>query len=643
MLSAVLPLLLFGCANATLPGAKQIFGRLPQLPEVPAAEETVRGEDDPPVVTLKMGKTLHEHFLSRSDELPTDIIIPTTNLQNVPVASALEAVLAGTDVSLSYQSESFSDRLVTLVNLNGPLPKVVQRICSAAKIFCISRDGNLELKDRENFIVELPPIERGRTTGAAAANTIVDAVSQLAGSKAQEDEAGGNLLYTTDVEGQERVSKYLEQLRNGRPLVVLQMYIWEVSLDGESAAGINWKNLTTNQFGGNFSKILNLNSTDAISAVTGGVSMGAVLSGKISAQVIANFLNTQGVVQTLSNPQLTFVSGSSAEFRVGGTRTYVSSVGQLTSNTVSGSTSSSNGVGTNTVATDKIETGLKINVNGSYESGVIFSTLTLAITDLIKIDSVSTGSTTLQLPETTNRNFSTVLRVRPGDNIVLAGMTSSRDDLSRDRLNVPLLDRLPLKGDDKLQNRELVVLLKPAIIFFADDKDEGNKPLHVATTSAHTLPEPMVSESMVPAPMLPAPMLIDGAGARQLSQAEQQDVSDLSRAPQESAPVTAVTAAVAPFVPSMPPAPVVNDSWTTQPLSLLPEAPPRAVDKTAGLATVPPRNIAVATLPPKLGATTATPSVPPGTVSKGFLQSGFSYAVDALTNPVGTPASVVQP
>lgn len=627
LFTAALPLLLFGCASADLSEAQRTFGRKPHLPEIPAAEETVRGDDDPPVVTLKMGKTLHEHFLSRSDELPADIIIPTTNLQNVPVASALEAVLAGTDVSLSYQSESFSDRLVTLVNLNGPLPKVVQRICSAAKIFCVSRDGNLELKDRENFIVELPPIERGRTTGAAAANTIVDAVSQLAGSKAQEDEAGGNLLYTTDVEGQERVSKYLEQLRNGRPLVVLQMYIWEVSLDGESAAGINWQNLTTKPFGGNFSKILNLNSTDAITAVSGGVSMGAVLSGKISAQVIANFLNTQGVVQTLSNPQLTFVSGSSAEFRVGGTRTYVSSVGQLTSNTVSGSTSSSNGVGTNTVATDKIETGLKINVNGSYESGVIFSTLTLAITDLIKIDSVNTGSTTLQLPETTNRNFSTVLRVRPGDNIVLAGMTSSRDDLTRDRLNVPLIDRLPLQRDDKLQNRELVVLLKPAIVFFADEKDDGGNGTQTAT-SAQTLP---------------GPMLIDGSGARQLSQIEQQNVPDLSHAPPVPVVAEPATASVAPFVPSIPPAPVVNDTWTTQPVALLPEASPRGVDHSAGLATLPPRHVAVATLPPMLGAAPATPSVPAGTVSKGFLQSGFSYAVDALTNPGGTPASVVQP
>ncbi|MEQ1652663.1 MAG: hypothetical protein ABL897_09260, partial [Hyphomicrobium sp.] len=424
----------------------------------------------------------------------------------------------------------------------------------------------------------------------------------------EEDEAGGNLIYTTDVEGQERVSKYLEQLRNGRPLVVLQMYIWEVSLDGESAAGLNWKNLTTNKFGGEFSKI-KLNSDDAISAVSGGVSMGAVLSGKISAQIIANFLNTQGVVQTLSNPQLTFVSGSSAEFRVGGTRTYVSSVGQLTSNTVSGSTASSNGVGTNTVATDKIETGLKINVNGSYESGVIFSTLTLAITDLIKIESVSTGATTLQLPETTNRNFSTVLRVRPGDNIVLAGMTSSRDDLSRDRLNLPLVNHLPLRGDEIVQNRELVVLLKPAVVFFADEKPGEEKPKPDA---------------------LPGPLLIDGSGVRRLSQSEQQRVPELIGSPQ-----------MQPLINPMPA--LGNDGWTTQPLSMRDDAPPTPMpDASLKIEELPflrPSNVAVTEMPVMVSVPPVMMPASSGLpVNKNFLQRGFSYAVDELTHPAaGTP------
>lgn len=462
--------LLAGCGSDwEVPPAKRTFGRQPQLPEIPAADETVRGEDDPAVVTLKVGSGLRERQLGRSDDLPARILIPTTNLQQVPVVAALEAVLSGTDISLSYAGTKFDDRLVTLLNLSGPLPKVVQRICAAARIFCTAREGNLELKEQQSFIIELPPIERALTSGngGKANNSIVEAISRLAGSKAEADEAGGNLIYTTNVEGQERVSNYLEQLRNGRPLVVLQMYIWEVSLDSQASRGINWKDLKIAEFGGNYEQI-GLNSATAFSAITGGVSMGAVLSGKISATVVANFLSTQGAVQTLSNPQLTFVSGSAAEFRVGGTRSYVSSVGQLT-NTVAGTTTGSTGVGTNTVSTDKLETGLKINVNGSYEAGVIFSTLAVAITDLVKIESVTAGATTLQLPETTNRDFSTVLRMRPGDNVLLAGMTSSRDDLARDRFNAPLLDGVPLRSANAARNSELVILMKPAIIFFSEE------------------------------------------------------------------------------------------------------------------------------------------------------------------------------
>ncbi len=503
---ALLALALAGCGSDwEVPAAKRVFNRTPQVPEVPAADETIRGEDDPPIVTLKVGGSLHEKQLGRVDSLPEKIHVPLTNLQNVPVTAALEAVLAGTDVSLSYQGKDMNDRLVTLLNLSGPLPKVVQRICSAARIFCVAREGNLELKEEQSFVIELPPIERAtsKATGGTTANSIVDAISRLAGSKAEADEAGGNLIYTTTVEGQERVSKYLEQLRNGRPLVVVQMYIWEVSLDSEASRGINWKDLKISNFGGNTEKF-GLTASEALSTVTGGVSLGAVLSGKVSATVVANFLSTQGVVQTLSNPQLTFVSGSSAEFRVGGTRSYVSSVGQLT-NSVAGTTTGGTGVGSNTVSTDKIETGLKINVNGSYESGVIFSTLAIAITDLIKIDSVSTGSTTLQLPETTNRDFSTVLRMRPGDNVVLAGMTSSRDDLARDRFNVPVLDGVPLRSVNTAQNRELVVLLKPSLVFFSDDASAP--PVATATPASEPSMALVPTQAAPMAAVAPAPIM----------------------------------------------------------------------------------------------------------------------------------------
>lgn len=72
--------------------------------------------------------------------------------------------------------------------------------------------------------------------------------------------------------------------------------------------------------------------------------------------------------------------------------------------------------------------------------------------------------------------------MRPGDNVVLAGMTSSRDDLARDRFNVPVLDGVPLRSVNTAQNRELVVLLKPSLVFFSDD--ESAPPVATATPAS---------------------------------------------------------------------------------------------------------------------------------------------------------------
>ncbi len=151
---------LSGCAGADIPDPKSANGRNPELAEIPSKDETVRGEDDPPIVTLDLGSNLHERRLSGSDELPGNIVIPNTNLNAVPITAALQAVLAGTDVSLSWDTGTLSDRLVSVINLSGPLPRVVDKICSAAKVFCSYRHGALELQEKDTFVVSLPPMSK---------------------------------------------------------------------------------------------------------------------------------------------------------------------------------------------------------------------------------------------------------------------------------------------------------------------------------------------------------------------------------------------------------------------------------------------------------------------------------------------------
>jgi hypothetical protein len=576
-MALTLILVLLGCAASDIPDAKKTTGRNPEVAEVPSQDETVRGNEDPPIVTLDLGSSLHEHRLSEGDDLPGNIIIPTTNLNAVPITAALQAVLSGTDVSLSWNTGSLGDRLVTVMNLSGPLPRVVEKICGAARVFCSYRHGSLELDERETFVVNLPPVAKATAGGSAGAtgNSMVEALSQLVGSKVQVDDQGGNIIYTTDVEGQGRVKKYLDQLRNGRPLIVLQMYIWEVTLNKENSEGINWDYAKLGKVGPgvektDFTALTNLTS---VAGNAGAVSLGAVTTGALNASALAGFLSTQGRLQTISSPQITFVSGASAELKVGGTQRYISQVGQLVSQTnVSGTNAAqpTTGVGTNTVNTDSIDTGLTIDVAGSYENGVVFANFDLALKNLVSLNPTSSGGGTIDLPQTTDEKMNTVIRVRPGDNLVMAGLVTSADTENRQGLPLPGDARLPFYGDEQMQNHELVIVVKPSVVVFSD-KGEAAEAKKKENSKA-----------------LPDAVFIDKDGSKPLMVPSVQN---------QQAPVPATTAS---FI---------------QPNAVIPQMQPM----------LPARDVPIA------------PSEDGAPVDRRLMQRGFSHAFDDLLQPSGAP------
>jgi len=493
--------LLAGCGFVDVPNAKSTTGRMPTVAEVPDPSETVRGQDEPPIVTLELGSRLHERRLSRTEELPGGIIIPTTNLNAVPITTALQAVLEGTDVSLSWDSDAFDDRLVTVTNLSGSLPRVVAKICASAKVFCGYRGGLLELKEKETFIIELPavPSLKSSSSSGSGSNTMADMISDLSGDKARIDQQGGNLIYTTDVDGQRNVEEYLTQLRHGRPLVVMQLYIWEVTLDKDKAAGINWSSFTIPDIKAGAEKLALAGLTGFTNLASPGVSLGAKLTGHIDAEAVLQFLATQGQVQTISNPQLTFVSGSNAEFKVGGTQRYISQVGQLTTSSVSGSTSSSTGVGTNTVSTDSLDKGLTVTIGGAFESGVVSAVMEIEMQDVVSLNPTTMDNgTTVDLPETSERKVSTSMRVRPGDNLVLAGLVTSRDENDRDAVPLFFDKSVSTFAHDLLKNTEIVILVKPSIVLFADNAEpEKKKPRAPKRTKASIDVEPLQEAVMI--------------------------------------------------------------------------------------------------------------------------------------------------
>jgi len=467
-LVVLLPIfLLVGCSGVDVPFAKSTTGRLPKVAEVPEEEETVRGAEDPPIVTLEVSSKFQERSLTKTEKLPSSIIVPNTNLRGVPLTSALQAVLDGTDISLSWDSNDYEDRLVTVMNLSGALSSVVKKICLSAKVFCEYRNGLLELKEEETFIIDLPAVPTKDGVTSSTANSMADTIKTLSSGAVNIDAQGGNLIYTTNVDGYGYVHEYLDQLRHGRPLVVMQLYIWEVTLTHDNATGINWSKFDIGSLGGKEQALATAASTAFQAIKNPGVSLGATFTGKVNAKAVLNFLNKQGQVQTISNPQLTFVSGSKAEFRVGGKQRYISEVGN--SNNVSGGTNNSNAV-----TTDSITTGLTVNASGTYENGILSSVLEITTQDVLSMNTTPTANGgTIDLPETSERKVTTSIRVRPGDNLVLAGLVTSRDTNNREGFDIPFFKKtIPGYKNDELKNTELVILVKPSIVKFSVRKKQ---------------------------------------------------------------------------------------------------------------------------------------------------------------------------
>ena len=588
----VLGLLLPSCSGPDVPNARYTSGKLPELAETPEKSETVRGENDPPVVTLKVSTELKQRRLRKTEQMPQRPV-PVTNLQGVPLGVALEGILQDTDVALSYTDEEVILREVNLLNLSGQLENVVDRVCATARVFCAYRNGNLEIAATETFVIDLPAT--GGATTESTGNSMADAIAKLAATDVQVDGTAGNIIYTAGYDANEKVVAYMEELRSGRPLVVMQLYIWDVTLDSSNSQGINWTSLSFPELGGH-SQMVDFNPiTTGVSAVTGGVNIGAVLTGKVEANLISSFLSRQGLVQNVSNPQLTFVSGTSTSFTVGGKRRFVSSIGASTTNSVSGG--SSTGTSGSTVNTEELNTGVTLEVSGSYESGVIVANMSLDLTDFLGFDEVPTGiGSSIQQPRTSNRKLETVLRVRPGDNLLLAGITSARDDLGRDRMPLPIGGGIPMRNTNVVNNSELVILIKPSVVLFADDK---------------MLAEAKRLEQKRP---LPEAVVVDGTGARPLSFMQEAGVLqgqiDQATSAAQPAPTTATSAA---------PATAAATTETSAASSLA------APDFPAGL------NVPVGDAGQDVSL-----------IDKGMLQRGLSYSFDQLLYPA-PPQLVRQP
>jgi len=259
------------------------------------------------------------------------------------------------------------------------------------------------------------------------------------------------LLQVTDRPSRlERVEQYLQAMMiRATRQVHIEARIVEVELRDEFSAGINW-NAVLGFLPGNptLAQRLAPSTSGGFTLTVPGADFNALL----------NAFATQGRVNVLSSPRVTAMNNEPAIMRIGTQDVFFTTTTQVNPDTGQ--------ILQTTVTPQTITEGVVLSVTSQISAdGFIHMSINPSVTE-------RTGQATSRLGDTVPiisvRETDTLVRVREGEMIVIAGLMQDR--ASNDTAKVPVLGDIPVVGslfkrtERRRVKTDLVVLLRPALM-----------------------------------------------------------------------------------------------------------------------------------------------------------------------------------
>lgn len=482
-LLAGVSLMLMSCADAVGPKA-----RTAHIPPPKAAEErkTALNESGEPITYLPLGEDVLMPHTEEADPLP-DTVVGPFELRGETLAGALQLILDEADVPVAFESSASLTQNITVTNLKGPMSMVVNEVCSLANMYCSYQNGVLLVKDKQVFTVTVPPIVPTTDVGAMLTN-IAAAVGNITGDTPITDPSTRTIVYRASQRTADLAKRYFQRLRSNTAMIVFETYIWEVTLESGNTTGIKWSQL------GSLGKFnLGIKLAGAANPDIGApISIGLPTTGAVNYTNgdVFDFISKYGAVKTISQPQITVLSGSTAKLRVADKTNYLASISRTRSDTGNSDTVST--------TTASVDSGFTLNIASNWDNSTVYGTIGILLQEVQDIETFNDNpDAVVQLPKTTERELNTQVRVRPGDMLLIAGMVREGDKLSKDGpgLSEPFI---PSSRSTSSKNSELVFLMRPRVIVFtAADANTPRKGTISLPAMSMTTPMVQPTKSLV--------------------------------------------------------------------------------------------------------------------------------------------------
>ncbi|MCC5610906.1 hypothetical protein LC612_30200, partial [Nostoc sp. CHAB 5834] len=237
-----------------------------------------------------------------------------------------------------------------------------------------------------------------------------------------------------------------------------------------SGTGTNTGNGTGTGNGSNTGNVI-ANAAAAAAATTlsptasmkwaGSALSGAIFNNRFSFQGLFNYLQNYGTAEAKQNVLLKTVAGSKVEFKSLTQIPYVSEVGVTT---VGNNGSASNSLGSS--KTEKADDGITVEMLPTYDSAANSVTidLKLSIKAVVAFNELSAGNQIGKMtqPTTAERGFTDNLRLRPGQTVVVGGLTY--DSVSDSRGAPIFLSGSKLESQALTVNRQtMFIVVRPTV------------------------------------------------------------------------------------------------------------------------------------------------------------------------------------
>lgn len=454
----VMGVFLAGCAPVDVPES-----RLLNIPTPQQADERRDAVNEMPdsVLYLPLGQDVLMPMEMASGGLPDDMVGPF-ELRSETLAGALQLILADYEVPLAFETEEGLTRQVTVANLRGPLNRVVKRVCGLADLYCAFEDGLLIVKERQTFTIKIPPISGD--TGFIS--NVASGLAAIIGESPVVDDSTRTIIYSATHRNAAMAERYFQHMRSNTALIIFETYVWEVQLNTNNAQGIDWSEFVDI---GKFNVEVDFSGAGAANAIAGNpVNIGLPTTqtlGGLDTGKILRFISSYGSTKTISQPQISVLSGSSARFRSARENSYVAEFSETLDDNER----------TVAVSTGTVDSGLELEIGSSWDNATVYATISITLNESTVGERLPIGgddtNSFIQLPETNNRELETQVRIRPGDSVLIAGLVQEEDDYDKEGFGVnnPFL---PYSRQTLTSNSELVFLLRPRVIVYVSPDEE---------------------------------------------------------------------------------------------------------------------------------------------------------------------------